>query len=51
MTVPTSVSSRFQSVERIATSAGFGTAAAMRLHFQRALHTSPAAYRRSRGGS
>jgi transcriptional regulator GlxA family with amidase domain len=35
-----------QSVERIATSAGFGTAAAMRLHFQRALHTSPAAYRR-----
>jgi AraC family transcriptional regulator, transcriptional activator FtrA len=35
-----------QPIERIATDAGFGTAAAMRLHFQRALHTSPAAYRR-----
>ena len=34
------------SVEQIADEAGFGTAAAMRLHFQRALHTSPAAYRR-----
>jgi transcriptional regulator GlxA family with amidase domain len=33
-------------VEHIAGEAGFGTAAAMRLHFQRALHTSPAAYRR-----
>jgi AraC family transcriptional activator FtrA len=33
-------------IERVATDAGFGTAAAMRLHFQRALHTSPAAYRR-----
>ena len=33
-------------VEHIADEAGFGTAAAMRLHFQRALHTSPAAYRR-----
>lgn len=34
------------SVENIAAEAGFGTPAAMRLHFQRALHTSPAAYRR-----
>ena len=34
------------SIERVAADAGFGTAAAMRLHFQRALHTSPAAYRR-----
>lgn len=34
------------SIERIAGEAGFGTTAAMRLHFQRALHTSPAAYRR-----
>jgi transcriptional regulator GlxA family with amidase domain len=33
-------------IEHIATEAGFGTPAAMRLHFQRALHTSPAAYRR-----
>lgn len=33
-------------VEQVATDAGFGTAAALRLHFQRALHTSPAAYRR-----
>jgi transcriptional regulator GlxA family with amidase domain len=35
-----------ESIERVATEAGFGTAAAMRLHFQRSLHTSPAAYRR-----
>ncbi len=35
-----------RSVEQVAGEAGFGTAAAMRLHFQRALHTSPAAYRR-----
>ena len=34
------------SIERVADDAGFGTAAAMRLHFQRALKTSPAAYRR-----
>jgi transcriptional regulator GlxA family with amidase domain len=34
------------SIERVATDAGFGTPAAMRLHFQRALRTSPAAYRR-----
>jgi transcriptional regulator GlxA family with amidase domain len=35
-----------ESIERIATDSGFGTPAAMRLHFQRALKTSPAAYRR-----
>jgi transcriptional regulator GlxA family with amidase domain len=35
-----------RSVEQIAAEAGFGTAAAMRLHFQRAVRTSPAAYRR-----
>jgi transcriptional regulator GlxA family with amidase domain len=34
------------SIERVTGEAGFGTPAAMRLHFQRALHTSPAAYRR-----
>jgi AraC family transcriptional regulator, transcriptional activator FtrA len=33
-------------VERVAHSAGFATAAALRLHFQRTLHTSPQAYRR-----
>lgn len=36
-----------QSVEHIASVAGFGTSAAMRLHFQRAVHTSPASYRRT----
>jgi AraC family transcriptional regulator, transcriptional activator FtrA len=35
-----------RSIEQVAGEAGFGTPAAMRLHFQRALHTSPAAYRR-----
>lgn len=33
------------SVDHIASVAGFGTAAAMRLHFQSAVHTSPASYR------
>ena len=33
-------------VERIAEHAGFGTAAALRVHFRRALTTSPLAYRR-----
>ncbi|MFZ0093602.1 MAG: transcriptional regulator FtrA, partial [Pseudolabrys sp.] len=33
------------SVEQVATEAGFGTAAALRLHFRRALRTSPQAYR------
>lgn len=35
------------SVERVASAAGFGTAAALRLHFQRALRTTPQAYRRT----
>ncbi|MGA7417728.1 MAG: helix-turn-helix domain-containing protein, partial [Acidimicrobiales bacterium] len=35
------------SIERIADAAGFGTPAAMRLHFQKTLDTSPAAYRRA----
>jgi transcriptional regulator GlxA family with amidase domain len=35
-----------QTVDYIAASAGFGTPAAMRLQFQKALDTSPAAYRR-----
>jgi transcriptional regulator GlxA family with amidase domain len=34
-------------VERVATDAGFGSAPALRMHFQRALHTSPLAYRRT----
>ena len=34
-----------QSVDSIASVAGFGTAAAMRLHFQGAVRTSPASYR------
>lgn len=34
-------------VERVATEAGFGSAPALRLHFQRAVHTSPLAYRRT----
>jgi transcriptional regulator GlxA family with amidase domain len=33
-------------VERVAEQAGFGSPAALRLHFQRQLHTSPQAYRR-----
>jgi AraC family transcriptional activator FtrA len=33
-------------VERVAEEAGFGSPAALRLHFQRSLHTSPQAYRR-----
>jgi transcriptional regulator GlxA family with amidase domain len=33
-------------VERIAEHAGFGTAAALRVHFRRAVTTSPLAYRR-----
>ncbi len=36
-----------QSVEEITTAAGFATAATLRLHFQRSLGTSPAAYRRT----
>ena len=35
------------SIEYIADAAGFGTAAAMRLHFQKTLDTSPAVYRRA----
>lgn len=35
------------SVDHVASTAGFGTGAAMRLHFQRAVHTSPASYRRT----
>jgi transcriptional regulator GlxA family with amidase domain len=34
-------------IERVAYSAGFGSAAALRLHFQRTLGTSPQAYRRT----
>jgi transcriptional regulator GlxA family with amidase domain len=34
-------------VEQVATRAGFGTAAALRQHFARALQTSPSAYRRA----
>ncbi len=33
-------------VERVSDEAGFGSPAAMRLHFQRQVHTSPLAYRR-----
>jgi transcriptional regulator GlxA family with amidase domain len=36
-----------ETIDRIAVSAGFGTPAAMRLQFQKALDTSPAAYRRT----
>jgi transcriptional regulator GlxA family with amidase domain len=36
-----------QPINHIAASAGFGTPAAMRLQFQQALDTSPAAYRRT----
>jgi AraC family transcriptional activator FtrA len=40
------------SVEEVAAASGFRTAAALRVHFRRALRTSPGAYRRSfRGGS
>lgn len=35
------------SVDEIAATAGFGTAASLRLHFQRTLHTTPQAYRRT----
>ena len=35
------------SVEQVATRSGFGSAAALRLHFQRGLGTSPSAYRRT----
>jgi AraC family transcriptional activator FtrA len=34
-------------VDQVASSAGFGTSAAMRLHFQQSLDTSPAAYRQT----
>ena len=34
------------SVDRVADDAGFGSPAALRMHFQRAVHTSPLAYRR-----
>ena len=33
-------------VERVAEDAGFGSPAALRMHFQRSLRTSPQAYRR-----
>ena len=36
-----------QPVDQVAASAGFGTPAALRLHFRKALATSPAAYRRT----
>ena len=36
-----------QPVERVAASCGFGTAAGMRMHFQRLVGTSPMAYRRT----
>jgi transcriptional regulator GlxA family with amidase domain len=36
-----------QPIDHIAASSGFGTPAAMRLQFQQALDTSPAAYRRT----
>jgi transcriptional regulator GlxA family with amidase domain len=36
-----------QSVEQVAVQSGFGSAAALRLHFQRSLGTSPTAYRRT----
>jgi transcriptional regulator GlxA family with amidase domain len=35
------------SVERIAQAAGFGSAATLRMHFQRFVHTTPLAYRRT----
>ena len=35
------------SVEQVASQSGFGSAAALRLHFQRSLGTSPTAYRRT----
>jgi transcriptional regulator GlxA family with amidase domain len=38
------------SVERVAESSGFGSAAALRLHFARQLGTSPALYRRTFAG-
>jgi transcriptional regulator GlxA family with amidase domain len=34
-------------IERVAQAAGFGSAGALRLHFQRSLGTSPQAYRRT----
>jgi len=34
------------SVDRVADEAGFGSPAALRMHFQRSVHTSPLAYRR-----
>jgi transcriptional regulator GlxA family with amidase domain len=36
-----------QSVERIADAVGFGSAATLRMHFQRIVHTTPLAYRRT----
>jgi AraC family transcriptional activator FtrA len=40
-----------ESVEQVAAASGFRTAAALRVHFRRALRTSSVAYRRSfRGG-
>jgi transcriptional regulator GlxA family with amidase domain len=36
-----------QSIDHVAADAGFGTPAALRLQFQKALDTSPAAYRRT----
>ena len=34
------------SIDRVADDAGFGSPAALRMHFQRSVHTSPQAYRR-----
>ena len=34
------------SIDRVADEAGFGSPAALRMHFQRSVHTSPQAYRR-----
>jgi transcriptional regulator GlxA family with amidase domain len=34
------------SIDRVADEAGFGSPAALRMHFQRSVHTSPVAYRR-----
>ncbi|MGQ0432781.1 MAG: helix-turn-helix domain-containing protein [Microthrixaceae bacterium] len=36
-----------ESIERLATTCGFGTAAGMRVHFQRVVGTNPTAYRRA----
>ncbi len=38
-------------MERVADQAGFGSAAALRVHSRRAVHTSPLAYRRGFTGA